>query len=617
VPLSHCFEVTGRRDEFTSFGSVDIADVESRGDVASWRDDGLVTEVRGPVLLGGYAAKQCPVRVQNDFLPLVPTLKWVPSPEDQSRLDAGIAFEKRVFDQLVAIHPNAIVVGPQLGKADAIAMTVEAMNAGAPLVLGGWLPDDVEHGRTGRPDILIKADHGYHPGDVKNHLSLKPLKSESVTRAVISPLASPGARFEVRGWTAATPHRYEDGIQLAHYTRMLEACGFRPGGDQLWGAVLGTSQLRVMAGEAPQWVLVWHDLDEPLFVTFSRSHGKTKRSLLARYDHEHAFRVKVAETARHITGGDDDPQALVEPVGQQECVTCPYEQRCNDQMGRDDPSTAITIGRLKSREWLTLRRMGVTTTAGLSAVNPDDPLFFDEYFAEVSHLTRDEARRRLVGAIERADMICDGIEIEQTTVGPVDVPVADVEIDIDVEYDPNNLVYMWGVRLRRGADDETAQYVADFVDWDLLDSSREQTLAERFATWLRCQRDEAAACGQTLKVFHWSHPERSKLKSILGLAEVGDLIGPETGLFIDLEQVFKANFVSLHGSSIKKVAPHFGFTWRVDDPGGAISQTYLAKVHTSADPDDVVKAKQWLLTYNEDDNAAMAAIRDGMRFKRP
>ena len=60
-------------------------------------------------------------------------------------------------------------------------------------------------------------------------------------------------------------------------------------------------------------------------------------------------------------------------------------------------------------------------------------MFFDEYFAEVSHLTRDEARKRLIGAIERAEMICDGIEIERTGEGPVEVPVADVEIDVDIE----------------------------------------------------------------------------------------------------------------------------------------------------------------------------------------
>ena len=143
---------------------------------------------------------------------------------------------------------------------------------------------------------------------------------------------------------------------------------------------------------------------------------------------------------------------------------------------------------------------------------------------------------------------------------------------------------MWGARLRRGTDDSSAQYFADFVEWEPLDSPRERALAARFAAWLRAQRDAADAAGQTLKVFHWSHPERSKLNSILGLAEVGDLIDPETGVFVDLEKVFKANFVSLHGSSIKKVAPHFGFAWRVDDPGGAISQTYLSKVRTSTDP---------------------------------
>ncbi len=105
------------------------------------RDDGRVAEVRGPILLGGYAAKQCPVRVQNDYLPLVPRLKWDPSPEDQARLDAGKAFEADVFKDLAAINRGAVVVEDGLRRADAIARTVRAMDSAAPLILGGWLPE--------------------------------------------------------------------------------------------------------------------------------------------------------------------------------------------------------------------------------------------------------------------------------------------------------------------------------------------------------------------------------------------------------------------------------------------------------------------------------------------
>ena len=65
----------------------------------------MVTEMLEPILLGGYAAKQCPVRVQNDFLPFVPTLKWVPSPEEKGRLEAGLAFERAVFENLSRFIP--------------------------------------------------------------------------------------------------------------------------------------------------------------------------------------------------------------------------------------------------------------------------------------------------------------------------------------------------------------------------------------------------------------------------------------------------------------------------------------------------------------------------------
>ena len=114
-----------------------------------------------------------------------------------------------------------------------------------------------------------------------------------------------------------------------------------------------------------------------------------------------------------------------------------------------------------------------------------------------------------------------------------------------------------------------------------------------------------------MRVFHWSSPEPSRLRRILGAEATADLLDNDSGVFTDLEDVFKTGFLSLHGSSIKKVAPHFGFSWSVEDPGGAISQHYLNTLRTN--DTDAVHAKDWLLSYNADDCTAMTVIRDGMR----
>lgn len=566
-----------------------------------------MAEVRGPVLLGGYAAKQCPVRVQNDFHPLTVTIAWEPTAEEQARLDAGVAFEAEVFAQLLAVNPGAVLIDSDLRATEMTAATVAAMDAGVPLILGGRLPDDTAGGRTGKPDILIRSGDGYLPGDVKGHMTMDVAKKKA---ALASRLDAPDERFELPGWSSANQHRFPDGLQLAHYTRMLQACGRHAG--PLLGAIIGTRAVGVAPGEDAALLFTWHALDEPVRKTYSRSNGSKKRSLLECYDHEHGFRVRVADTARRMVGAPDDPQPLVSPVGQKDCDSCPYQQWCIEQMADDDPSVKLTRGRLSPREYLALRRLGIDTTSSLSAVDTDDAEFFDTYFAEVSNLSRAEARKRLDGAIRRAQMIVDGIEIVRDGSGPVQVSSADIEIDVDIENDANNRVYMWGVRIREGSDDSTANYLGDFAEWEPLDEDGERDLARRFVAWLRAQSDAAAAAGRSVRVFHWSDPEVSHLRRILGLEEIGDLIDRRTGIFVDLMREFEANFFSLHGSKLKHVAGLFGFEWDVEDPGGAVSQLYLSTVHTGP-PDEAAAAKKWLLSYNEDDTAATAVVRDGMR----
>src|SRR4051812_36430630 len=119
---------------------------------------------------GGYVAKRCPVRVQNDVLrPAEP----LPASAFRERLAAqGRAFEAEVVAELVTLHRNAVVV--DAGGAAAEAVTVEAMRRRESLVVGGRLPTDLIGRRVGRPDLLVvSAGGGYRAVDVKNHMSLE------------------------------------------------------------------------------------------------------------------------------------------------------------------------------------------------------------------------------------------------------------------------------------------------------------------------------------------------------------------------------------------------------------------------------------------------------------
>ena len=552
-----------------------------------------------PVVLDGYAAKRCPVRIHNNFSPLVLTLKEVRSEEQQAVIDAGNAFEAEIFADLLTIHPTAVLVDPRLGKYEAIATTIAAAESGAPLVLGGTLPDDVEGCRSGKPDILIKVDGGYLPADVKHHKTI-----ESAARKVmrVSSLLNPDIVLDAERSTNSD-YYYNDCLQLAHYTRMLQACGLHAGHESLIGAILGKS-LVTLPGGVRERVFVWHDLAAPVRYTFSRSRGKVRRSLLECYDHEHDFRVQVATTARRITGSGDDPEPLVVPIGYKDCPGCPYEQWCAEQMGPDDASVAITRGRLDTREWRTLRRMGFGTVETLGDLEPEDPAFFDEYYPEVTHLSRTQALKRLCGAVQQAQLIRGGIDFEPKTDALVVVPRADIEIDFDIEWDNSNRIYQWGLRVREGQDEQTARY-EPVVSFDELDDDAELALAEQAAARIMQLRSEAEKAGKTVAVYHWHHVEVSNTRKFRCVTAALD------GITLDLLSWFARTFRVQGSASIKTIAQHFGFNWSVDDPGGRLSMLKI-DVARAGGP-EAAEAKQWCLSYNESDVVAQAVIRDGLR----
>ena len=562
-----------------------------------------MAELGYPVVLDAYAAKRCPVRIHNNFSPSILTLTEVHSEEQQATIDAGNAFEAEAFADLLKIHPTAVLVDPRLGKYEAIATTIAAAESGAPLVLGGTLPDDVAGGRSGKPDILIKVDDGYLPADVKHHKTL-----EAAARKVmrVSSLANPSILLDAERSTSSD-YYYNDCLQLAHYTRMLQACGLHPGDDRLIGAILGKSLVSLAGGDLER-VFVWYELAKPVRYTFSRSRGKVRRSLLDCYDHEHDFRVQVAATARHITGSGDDPEPLVVPIGHKNCPGCPYEQWCAEQMGPDDASVAITRGRLDTREWRILRRMGYGTVETLADLEPGDPAFFDEYYPEVTHLSRTQALKRLRGAVQQAQLIRAGIYFEPKADALVDVPRADIEIDFDIEWDNSNRIYQWGLRVREGQDEETSRY-DPVVSFDDLDDDSELALAEQAAARIMELRAQAEKTGKTVAVYHWHHVEVTNTRKFGCIAAALD------GVTLDLLSWFARTFRVQGSAGIKKIAQFFGFTWAVDDPGGRLS---MLKIEIArAGGADAAAAQQWCLSYNESDVAAQAVIRDGLRAMFP
>ncbi|WP_432543017.1 TM0106 family RecB-like putative nuclease [Kineococcus sp. SYSU DK002] len=534
-----------------------------------------------PVLLSAYAARTCARAVHNDFDVTVPRPPHVVPNPHQHLLDEGVRFEEDVFARWLALDVDVLDLRGLRGEAQVTA-TLAALERGCPVVLGGRLPDDPAGARTGLPDVLVReADgSGYHPVDVKAHKTL----SGEGAGARVSTLLEPHLAYATDAAARAKANE-GDLLQLAHYWRMLQACGHQA--DTPWGAVVGTD-----AGGSQ---LTWFDLSQPRFTAFSRSRGKVRRSALQRYDHEHGFRVSVARTAQGRRGAPADPAPLVVPVGQAECATCRWAPVCVDTLPADDLSRRLPA-RLSVREHLALRRAGISTVQDLA--DADVAALLDSpYTAETSDVVQRE--RRLRTAQVEARLTRDGADLRLREGAVVDVPTSPVEVDLDMESSREGRVYLWGVLVTV---DGTSTYTP-FLDLHVDDPDSELALAVRCFDWLAQRYPDAV-------VYHYSPVEKTVTRRILGgrlSAYAGTAADPAT--WVDLLPTTRASFDSRGGHGLKFVATKgAGFRWRDTDPGGAQSQLWLGQARTGDRA-----AEQRVLEYNEDDVLATLAVRRWLR----
>jgi len=530
--------------------------------------------------LGAYAAKRCPRATHNRYSPTAPA-EPPAAPDIQRRAAEGQAFEaettaliRHLFDQ--AGRTGDLVV---LDQGWAKEATTAAMRRGAAVIVNGRL-DDCHH-RSGAPDVLVRCGGGYLPVDIKHHQTLSSTGKNPRSSVELSPITDPLARSSHRGASNKGGDWKSDTAQLAHYTRLLQDLGWHPGDDDLVGGIIGTSPVADWVGEGV--FITWYDLTAP---------GRTGLSPLAGYDAAFAECLDAAEAA--AAGGE-----AVRPYRTAECHDCPWADYCRDSVPADDASFAIEAAWPDRAQWaylygpagqLSLEQLAgldpVALAPGYQAVSPGKP-------------TPAEALKALV---RRAQMTLEGRDIEPLRGAWPEIPAADIEADFDIEWDKDNRIYQWGLRVRDGQDDATARDLTVY-SFAPLDDAAEEALARRFTTVIEDLKQAAEASDRSLKVFHWCHPERSQTRKF-------DFVEAALeGIMVDLCRPWlKDNFLTRRTQSIKQVAPIFGFQWAVDDAGGLASQDYVERARQGDQA-----AIEWCLKYNYSDVEAQAWIRDGLR----
>jgi predicted RecB family nuclease len=585
------------------------------------------------ILLDAYAARSCPVKTHNAFDPTVP----IPVVEAGGRLtelfDGAQQFEAVVLEQLITLCRGRVVDLRLLAEEPLEEQTracLRAMAAGAAVIIAGRLPVDGEGHRVGRPGLLVRgADSptgspAYHPAEIKWHKIIeraRPVIIEDQSSSEVDggrPPSSaqgeppppvcystlvdpaPAAAEALPGHTLRLGSRAADFLQLAHYHRMLQACGFAA--TPARGAVIGNDGLR------PTPVLAWADLDRPAVRTFSRSHpdGWRLRSLLERYDFEQAFRLSIAKVARRQTGDPAiDPPPLVRPIVNRECGRCHWWEHCRPQLSPEDVSLRIDKGALDSREIVTLRRHGIATITDLAGIDLDELLTW--YLPEVTH--RSGAEMRIRNAARRARMLLDGRWFDRDSSGPIEVPTGEVEIDFDIETAVNGRVYLWGFLVTSAGGPGIYHEFSRFTD---LDDATEVELAREAFDWLRSVID----IGERVVVFHYSGYEVAMIRALAAraadpLLDWAAAYAEEQ--FVDLLEIVKNHYFGAAGLGLKLMARHAGFCWRDSDPGGLNSQAWFAEaVHAETAPARAA-ARQRVLDYNEDDVLATAHLRSWLR----
>jgi predicted RecB family nuclease len=356
---------------------------------------------------------------------------------------------------------------------------------------------------------------------------------------------------------------------------MLRAAGLAPPGRAA-GGVIGLDAD----------VVLWHDLDSPTW--------PGGRSALDEYDSRFADRLTIAHTA--LAGGPP----LAPPSRITECRSCPWWPRCETTL-RSERDVSLV---LRGEDAVALRAVGVSTVDALAALDPRGaapvPLAGTPFEDAVLLSRAWLADYPLVRRLPR-----------------VEVPRADVELDVDMESFGDAGAYLWGSWLS-GVDVGLAPGYRAFATWQPLPTSDEGRSFAAFWSFLTTLRARAAARGLTFRAFcynelaenRWLLSSAQRFHGVPGvpaMAAVEEFIA--SSAWVDLFGAVREQFLCAHGKGLKTIAPAAGFSWRDPHANGENSMRwYRAAVGMNGGPPDPSQRER-LYTYNEDDVRATFTLR--------
>jgi len=501
--------------------------------------------------------------------------KAPPDPTGEQRKADATAHRRSIADEIAGLVSDGwteIPRGPEVRTSDREQFTLDAMAAGARFIWAAQLPRDEQGHRRGNIDLLVATDTGYVPVLVVRHKV-----SDPGSGAQTSPLASPWPDTRSTDKRRRVRPQPRDVLRLAHTYRLLQACGRSAAGPAI-GGVIG------LDGD----VVVWHDLEAPTW--------PGGRDALAEYDARFGDRVAVAMAA--MTGAEP----LAQPSRIVECRSCPWWPVCQVELQRTRDVSLVVRG----EEAASLRAAGVLTVDDLAVLDPDDESL------PPTGMPMSDA----VGLAKA--WLADLTVVRRIPV--IEVPRADVEMDVDMESFGDSGAYLWGALLS-GADIGEPQGYRAFATWEPLPTDDEARSFAAFWEWLTLVRLRARARGLTFRAYcynelaenRWLLASAKRFAGKPGIPTTEQVQAFITSdAWFDLFGSVRDHFLCSRGKGLKTIAPAAGFHWRDAEASGENSMRWYrdAVGMDGLSRDDAQRVR--LLEYNEDDVRATHALRNWM-----